>query len=536
MIQGKIPARPAPLPAALWLALLALAFCLYTLAYFATPALPGNPEAPEGWWGWFDQGEYLKSVQAFAGGTWRSVAHYYPPLYPWLGSLFVSLWPGHPFFLVDFAGLALHLAALVVVGRRLATWPVVLAAIVATFLLFPGLTVTQWTTPWTTSVSAGLTSLMLLVAARFDARGWRLDGPGGIVALILFSFAWGSMIAVRPLEVVVDLPLALAVYWRLFRTETGLFRRDFRPAAALRLAVPIVVAGLVGPALFVAFNLATAGTPLGAYVRYSQGFFEFHSLLRKTLSLLFDSATLYVEPGQALADGFWPLPLALAVVAGALVWGTTLARLVALTVLAQIALYIPYGDLLPNGLFRYLNIHYFAWTFPWLVLLILAQVEAWLRLARARPVTVLAEVLLVAGLAVIAGGARLKAGQVDPVALSRPAPDELAGVVETPRPVDAIDISGPSGGWSDIYFGGHRLVVNGTDLKPIAAFRLLPTEDGIRIVLGRTLRVQSFALHLDPNVTVPAEVSEARVVTLRAVWHCPFDLCRRLRAAVRPGA
>uniref|UniRef100_UPI003C72F4EC hypothetical protein n=1 Tax=Acinetobacter baumannii TaxID=470 RepID=UPI003C72F4EC len=49
----------------------------------------------------FDQGQYLKGALALSQFNFSPENHYYPPLYPFMGSLFIKVLPVHPFFFID---------------------------------------------------------------------------------------------------------------------------------------------------------------------------------------------------------------------------------------------------------------------------------------------------------------------------------------------------------------------------------------------------------------------------------------------------
>lgn len=286
-------------------AVLATLFAVYTLIYLGQGALPGDPPYLEGWWGWTDQGLYLGAAKSFADGTWRTFAHFYPPGYPWFGSWFVRLWPAHPFFLVDFAGLALYLAAVHRIGTRWCGAFPTLLAIGATFALFPDITVTQWEIPWTTSLSSGIGGALLLLFERRWRRGWDIDGLAGWGDVAVFGLLYGLLPSIRPLDFVVWTPLGLAFFgsllWRQLRPPRAVV--DRRKTVAL-IAISAVVC-VIGPALYVAFNLITSGLILGTYYKLNAGNgYQFGGFLRKAVSLLLDSAPVYVEPGQDIASAF----------------------------------------------------------------------------------------------------------------------------------------------------------------------------------------------------------------------------------------
>ena len=514
--------RGAPLSSlAQWSLILSGVFFLYTCTYLATAALPGNPEAPLGWWGWYDQGGYIASARAFADGTWRTVEHLYPPLYPWLGSYFIDVWPDHPFFLVDFGGLAIYVVALVAIGRRifgrLATW----CAVTGSFLLFPALTTQQWTTPWTTSLSSGIGASMLLVLARFAGRRWTVASPFDWFLVGLYSLSIGAIGAVRPLDFIVWLPAALTFYFGILRTSANPWRPGFAIRRALLLGAIVVTAGLLVPALYVGFNYATSGTFLGTYIiRNSVNGYQVHGLVRKFVSLFFDSSTVYVEPDQAIADRFWPLYLAFPLIVYYLVKGPLILRVLCITIATQFLLYVPYADLLPNGVFRYGNIHYFTWTLPWLSMFGLGFVRSIVGAGAPRSRRTTAEIAMVATCTVLCFLVTLRAGPVGTATATTSSAHGITAELNAPQGVDFVDIVGATGSWPDVYFGANTLEIDGRPYRMVAEFRLVPTEQGLRVILPRTVLAQRFALTLDPGIRIEPAIVAARASGVSVSFSC----------------
>ena len=74
---------------------LLIALALYSVEYWSHPNVP--TKSGQGWWAWFDQGEYLRSVRAFAQHNFEPSEHHYPIGYPLMGTLFYQVMPQHPF-------------------------------------------------------------------------------------------------------------------------------------------------------------------------------------------------------------------------------------------------------------------------------------------------------------------------------------------------------------------------------------------------------------------------------------------------------
>ena len=497
------------------------AFVAYTFVYLGTDALPGNPVAPIGWWGWFDQGQYIESARAFADGTWRTYDHFYPPLYPWLGSFFVRLWPGHPFFLIDFMGWTLHLASLVVVGRLLFGRTIAMLTTVATFALWPVLTILQWEIPWTTSLSSGIGATMLLVFARFSMRSWAVTSRSDWGLIALNSVAFGSMGAVRPLDAVVWLPAALVFYASIALRNTNFTHADVSVGRALRIGAVIVICGLLAPVLYLYFNVATSGSVLGTYIiKNSSNGYQLHGFTRKLISIMFDSETVYVESGQAIANWFWPIYLGLPLLFIGFASGAMLLRVLTITIGLQFLIYIPYGDLLPNGMFRYYNIHYFAWTFPWLTMICVGYVQTLFSRAQRRRFGWFPHAA-VATLTIVSLLVSLRSYPVGTTTANAIDEHKIAVELNAQQGVDFVDIAGATGSWPDIFFGKHALEIDGRPLRVFADFRLVPVQHGLRLILPRTMVGQRFELTLDPKIAI-----EPSALSARAVGVAPSLLCR----------
>ena len=349
---------------------LTLVSLLYALAYLAYPAAPGgNFQYPLGWWGWFDQGRYLDSAKALSQLDFSAEKYFYPPLYPLLGSFFVTWIPNHPFWLIDLASLLwfvfvfIRLASLYVpkwVAVTLLTLTVLVSyRVLENFLI-----------PWTSTVAAALLSSGIYGLIRLrDVMGADGNSEKHLPSTSVFgvSILIGLLAALRPLDSIVGGILWLGYMWKvrsISHAENAL--RPLRFGSLFSVAVAGV---LVGPAIFLGFNYLVYGTALGSYIQvsYANGYF-FADLFEKFVSIFLDGFTLYLEPNSALIDHYPWLVLALLGLCCVVVIGDWLLRLIALAICAQFALYLPYADLLPNGLWRYLNIHYFKWTFPYLAL------------------------------------------------------------------------------------------------------------------------------------------------------------------------
>jgi hypothetical protein len=318
------------------------------------PIVPGNSAAyPLGWWGWFDQGRTIESIRALAAFDLAPDHHLYPLGYALLGAPFVRLFPDHPLLLVDLACLLAALAAFVAFAARLG-----LAArfAVPVFLLAgaDGTVFLQWVVPWnTTPVAALLWGLLALVAAHAQDEG----SPRRNLRVFAIGLLAAAVIAFRPTDAAVA---GVCVIGGAFAAR----RRRGRDLAWLALG------GLAALAPIAAIHLAIYGPHASPYMKVAGAIgFAPADLAWKAFVLLSDPRPWFGEGTGLLRRDPW---VALAV-AGLLPALATAGRrdpagrlpvVLALALLAHAALYLSFVDLLPTGLWRYYNVHYWAWAMP----------------------------------------------------------------------------------------------------------------------------------------------------------------------------
>ena len=149
----RIPAflRAAWLPYAV---LFGFLFISYQWGYLNYSHVPGNnPAYPLGWRGWADQGEYFRAVEDLAMRRFDASAHFYPPMYALIGSVFFRAAPHHPFYFPDLLILMGYAAIFVALAKRyIGIWSAVAVMIAGlTPLKMIGV---QWLIPWTSTPAA----------------------------------------------------------------------------------------------------------------------------------------------------------------------------------------------------------------------------------------------------------------------------------------------------------------------------------------------------------------------------------------------
>lgn len=420
----------AAAPAAVWpYAALAIAYVLSVLRVVGWAGLT-DPTALY-WHDWQDQSLYIRSATALATGDLAPSLHYYPLLYPLLGLPFLHLWPSQPFFFVNLACYLLAFAGFRSVARSFGVplWGAVLLFAATTLPQFDIAKV--WIEPWTSTPAAALLWLALGSMARlWDEtsyspfslpRGSRKEerptGGSRWPASIL-GLALGLIPFARPGDVIIGAIIGAFAIAALIRARDG--RAARYAAASFCLSLGALAT------LFVAIY----GLRPSPYMLYSAQYgFNFAWLGWKAYVLLVEPRAWFGE-GVGLLDA---APWLLLGGAGMLAawWTPPARRPVTLAVATAGAVYVilmlAYVDLLPTGLWRFNNVHYFKWVFPLFGLFALRFVlDAW-----RRPVTLVALLPILLALTI----------RIDPVPVEAHQP---ARMVVFPAPVGAA--------WTPTYF------------------------------------------------------------------------------------
>ncbi len=442
-------------------ALLALA---YLWGYANDPAAPGNSVRPLGWFGWFDQSRYLLSARALASGDLDPAQHWYPLGYPLLVALFafVTHWTtgpgwGHVVLLPDLACLLAAYAGYVRFARHC---EVPAAAAVPLFLL--GSVIRQpilsaWAQPWNTTLSAALIWWLLALTAmlRSGPADANQAGRKGMLA------ALGALAALLPITRPTD--LLIVGCWASFMAVDRLLaaRRGTGWGAAdlcwIALgSAPVLVAWAL-------LTLRIYGPHPSQYMIQSRSLgFHLHGLGWKAYTLLIDPRPWYPDGAGMLRRLPW-MALGIMGMAAVPVLQPGPARdnllLLTLLIVPYVALFLSYADLLPSGLWRYGNIHYFKWTLPGFALLGFVAARALWHGPRRRAVAgAYAVAMLPLGLHVL------------PVRVVGGAP---AWLVQYP---------GPTPGFQATYFGDSVIQDSRGIRRNILQFRAIPDSGGVRLI------------------------------------------------------
>ena len=242
--------------------ILALFAAFYVVAYLSASALPGGFEHPLGWWGWSDQGLYLKSAQAFSRFDFRSSEHTYPILYSLLAAPFVRVMPIHPFFIVDLACFLITVGGFLKIGSKIiGLWPSAILFVCVICLRW--IVVADWIIPWTSTLSAAITTILLLACAneRFT------QGGSPVRDYLAFAVLLSLLALARPLDLIID----LVMYGYIAVRCIGAARMNKQAIFSARhfaIAAAFVAGTVIGPALMAVEQRLTE---VSAAVREARG-------------------------------------------------------------------------------------------------------------------------------------------------------------------------------------------------------------------------------------------------------------------------
>jgi hypothetical protein len=445
----------------------------------------------EGWFAGFDQGKYRLAAEAWATGRLDPTLHYYPPGYSLLAAPFVWFMPSQPFAIPDGVCLAASLVLFLALSKRLVPDPPgwrMCSAIAFLLACLGTATMRQtWTIPWNSSASMPFALGALLATLRLcEARSWH---RAAVVGLML-----GILAGIRPTDAII-----LAPCCALYALSDILLNRAFSLSALLALAGAAVAGLLAGALPFAAAHVAINGFAPGFYLTKSAGLgFDWRLLPLRWVTLVLDPRPLLPE-GIGLAEG---LPWIAPGIAGMLYLAVATRRqtdrawrLIAGAVAAYWAMYLCYRDLQPYGLWRFYNLHYFKWSYPFLAL-------AGMRLV----------------VALSASGERRRASAAACAAMLAMIWQPVARTTDrSPVPADAAenglaisqDLSGVQdavflpveGLWRDVYFNAATLSADGKSFRNTRDFKLQPVAGGVLLQPARTLPKPPLLFRLGPDTS-----------------------------------
>jgi len=483
-------------------ALLLLLLLAYVVGYLQHPALPGNnPEYPQGWWGWFDQGQYLKAAWSFSAMNLSPQNYFYPPLYSMLGALFVRLSPLHPFMLIDLFSFIAFAHFFITLARRYIGW--IAAALLFGISFLPPLTMSAlWIEPWTSTVVAPVFAYLFWRIDRVIAEQRMPENRSLFVAGLLGGFVF----ATRPVDAVVLVPAFCFLAWLVWRSWQ---KSNSSFNVLLLRSLSLIGAGMIGISIFCVFNLLVHGSLGGLYfdVSNSNGFHP-ADIAEKAVSVFLDPIPLYGSEAESVLHKIPWLAIALPGMLFIAVQGPTILRLILGVMATQLLIYLPYADLLPTGFWKYHNVHYFKWMFPYLwlcaaypLMLLLKEKNRRYAMARYVACAVVGGILLCTKFKLVD-----ISGQASVTRHDGASPHDRVHIVfQSPIELDMIALRTLQGGYTETYFGFFNTVsVDGKGLKPVRDIRFLPAPQGtpginllfIRPVTAKTIDIVPQQLNL----------------------------------------
>ncbi len=443
-----------------------------------------------------DQQRYLTSARAWAAGDLSPTQHHYFPLYPLMGAAFVWLTPGQPFMVPDLLYLLASLFLFIRIGRRLAPgWGDAVFALCFSVAVLSGkwLFFWLWVVPWTSSGEAPLQYATLLLALRFAER------TGGCRAFPL-GLCLGLAAGIRPGDAaVLGIGCGFYVLYALLHGRAG-----------PRLSAISAGAGVLGLGCgllpWVMAQVAISGLSLGAYAEKSASIgFEWRLLPMRWVCLVIDPRPLLPE-GNGMGEVLpWVFPGIAGMLFGLMPragYRLAPAALVAATLSLHWALYLSYRDLQPYGLWRFTNVHYFKWTFPFLVL---GCVQLAAALAR-RGDRVRACLACALTLCLILW----RPVRTDAAPASLQASGHSLLLAQDLTPLDSALALPLSGSWRSLYFGAFVLHAGGRDYRNTFDFKVLPVPAGALLVPLRPLPRGPAMLDLPDDVSIGAAADARR--------------------------
>lgn len=503
---------------ALPLALVVL-FCLYQYRYLTYPSVPGNnAQYPLGWWGWIDQGLYWKSAKAFAVLDLRPASHFYPPLYPLFGALFLPISEMHPFYLVN---LALMAGFFLLVFRLFRPHLGPAAAALFTLAGMVGYPIIglQWVVPWTSTLGAFLLAAALVLLDRFDRlRHSSLPASTFATNAILFGIVVGAQIPVRTADFATTAPAAIAYASLVVAMAVG------NEPDARRNGIVSIGAGAAGfamPVLFFAtFNYLSAGTLAGTYFQAVAGGigFDIFQVPERLFSLLVASQVYFLEFN---ADWISVIPILFIAVVLAIVLivfpEPLFMRVAGLMMAVHLIVYASYRDSVPTGMFRYFNVHYYKWMFP-IALGIVAYRLKPSAFGRREAITVATGALIVLLVASVTAQRR------DVPILASTSEDRTVRLdVQQPNAIQIIDLVGVKAPpESNAITVETSATIDGRQLFPVRDYRFVANEKLVRLILASPQNAGSVEIHLSKYVEPPKPGWTARASSMSFRLGLPF--------------
>jgi len=456
---------------------------LYTYFYLSNPALPGNNLAnPLGWWGWFDQGEYLKGVKAFATHNYSIHNFFYPPLYTLLGSLFYKFLPNHFYFFIDLFSLLILIYFFVKLAENFIgeKWAIVIVffGLFSKYIVF-----VQYVIPWTTTPTAALISIALYYLYKINIS---IDIKPKYFFLYQFIFVISTslVIPLRPLDsAIVFISLYPFYIYTVFK-HMMYFKNKLIYFYSLLINL---LGGSIGLIILFGFNYFIYKDIWGGYLSHSSdlgfSFFNFPFIFYKFNTFFIDSYNLnFISNGTFLENFPW-LYLSLFSMFYFVFFGKFIIKVISTLIIIYFIMYLPFHDLLINGLWKYLNIHYFKWLFPYAAFLAFYFILIVYKQYKSKKYKVIAISFSLLTVFILLLQYQFKINYIKKSSYILETPNSISIYNSSSKKIDGIDFYGISNSFNDIYFGNQRIVLdNKKILKRVKDFRIIPAPFGMRLL------------------------------------------------------
>jgi hypothetical protein len=353
-----------------------------------------------------------------------------------------------------------------------------------------------WVVPWSTTGTVPLFYACLFCALRFIRQS---DRP---IYAFLVGLTGGLITAFRPID---SIPLLLAC---AIGMAAAALRHKPGDWHALVSATAIIAGVGLALCIFGAIYLPIYGFKESEYLSWnSRVGFEWRLVPLHWVTLMLGPRPLSPD-GQGLIEAF---PWMAGGFAGLGVFlllplrGTNrLAHAaIILSVVFYTILYLSYRNVLPAGLFRQGNYHYFKWIYPILALYAALLFYGFLMQPRFR--------VLIVGVALgwlsflLPWRAELRAVGAPAHATSALTDHEVEFESRLTSVRDAL-LVGANGTFGDIYDGEHSLMIGNHQYSVPTDFKISPRPGGLLLTPLRPLIVGPARLTLDPRVSVDATV------------------------------
>ena len=324
---------------------------------------------------------------------------------------------------------------------------------------------------------------------------------------LAFAVLLSLLALTRPLELIID----LVMYGYIAVRCIGAARMNKRAIFSIRhFAIAAALFGgiVIGPALMAAFNLQVYEHVTSPYRQVMRDIgLDLVTIPKKFVSLFNDGASVFLTPKQTFIRGYPWLALTMAMIPSVLAFGPRILRLITVIACLHVALYLAFGDLLPNNLYTFHAIHYFKLWIPYFALIAAAGL---LSLYRARASA--------AAPYVAAGGVALAAllcplgfrFTVEPIRTTLVAPHTIT--VEpasgSEATLDSIDFPALSSDTALKYLiGANQVVADDKRLRLLGDVHLLKGAFGLRAMFTRQLTFHRLVITLDDSFRIPDKIS-----------------------------